>query len=216
VVIRGVERKLAVLVVANVRLYTEGITLLLEHEPGIDIIGISSRQEALEKAADLRPDVALLDCTTPGNLALVRAMREAVGGVKIVALGLSGVDQEIVNCAEAGISGYVTEAGSRSDLVDAIFAAARGEAHCSPRVAGTLLERVASLARERHGSPRERLTRRELQVARLIDEGLSNKEIARRLCIEVPTVKSHVHSILWKLGARRRGEAAARIRALAL
>jgi two-component system, NarL family, nitrate/nitrite response regulator NarL len=216
VVVRGVERTLEVVVVANVRLYTEGVCLLLEREPGIEVVGVSSHQEALETVASLRPDVALIDGATPSCLALVRAMRAAARRTRVVALGLSGVDREIVNCAEAGISGYVTRAGSRSDLVAAIFAAARGEAHCSARVAGTLLERVATLAREKRGPSRERLTRRELQVARLLNEGLSNKEIASRLCIEVPTVKSHVHSILRKLGARRRGEAAARIRALSV
>jgi DNA-binding NarL/FixJ family response regulator len=91
----------------------------------------------------------------------------------------------------------------------------RGEFLCSPGTAATLLRRVAALAAERHTADNgARLTPREQQVVRLIDEGLSNKEIARRLSIEVRTVKNHVHSILEKLQVRRRGEAAARMRAV--
>jgi DNA-binding NarL/FixJ family response regulator len=84
---------------------------------------------------------------------------------------------------------------------------------CSPRLAATLLRRVAVLAADR-AQPRveARLTARELEIVELIDEGLSNKEIASRLCIEVPTVKNHVHNILEKLDVRGRAEAAARVR----
>ena len=90
----------------------------------------------------------------------------------------------------------------------------RGEAACSPRVAAALLRRVAdrgARARRLDGEFAP-LTSRERQIVALIDEGLSNKEIAARLCIELSTVKNHVHNLLEKLGARGRGEAAARVR----
>jgi two-component system nitrate/nitrite response regulator NarL len=203
-----------VLIAADVRLYGEGIRLLLERESGIEVAGTAgSAADALRQVAELCPDLALVDSAMPNSIDLIRAIRRAASAVKIVALGVPELDRDIISCVEAGISGYVTRDGSRSDLVAAVRSVARGEALCSPRVAASLLEHVAALARDRPSAPRDGLTRRELQVVRLIDEGLSNKEIAGRLCIEVPTVKSHVHSILGKLGVHRRGEAAARIRA---
>jgi len=90
----------------------------------------------------------------------------------------------------------------------------RGEAVCSPRVAGALLRRIAALATDgRSDRVPAHLTKREREIMGLIDEGLSNKEIAKRLRIEVATVKNHVHNILEKLQVHRRGEAAARVRA---
>jgi two-component system, NarL family, nitrate/nitrite response regulator NarL len=206
-----------VLIVTDVRLYGEGMGLLLERESGIEVAGTpGSAADALREVADLCPDLALVDSAMPNRIALIRGIRRAASAVKIVALGIPELDRDIISCVEAGISGYVTRDGSRADLVAVVQSVARGEALCSPRVVASLLERVAALARDRPSAPRDGLTRRELQVVRLIDEGLSNKEIAGRLCIEVPTVKSHVHSILGKLGVRRRGEAAARIRAAAM
>jgi len=85
---------------------------------------------------------------------------------------------------------------------------------CSPRVAGALLRRIAALATDgRSDRVPAHLTNREREIMGLIDEGLSNKEIAKRLRIEVATVKNHVHNILEKLQVHRRGEAAARVRA---
>src|SRR5439155_827652 len=102
---------------------------------------------------------------------------------------------------------------SIDDLVTVIESVARGEAICSPRVAAGLLRRVAALAAGHGGDlPRAQLTNREREIVRLIDNGLSNKEIARALGIEVATVKNHVHNILEKLQVHRRGEAAARVR----
>jgi DNA-binding NarL/FixJ family response regulator len=119
---------------------------------------------------------------------------------------------ELLRFAEAGIAGYVTRTASSADLVTAIESADRGEAVCSPRAAAALLDHVANLAADA-AEPDGALTARELEILALIDEGLSNKEIAGRLFISVPTVKSHVHNILRKLGASRRGQAAARVRA---
>ena len=97
------------------------------------------------------------------------------------------------------------------DLVAVVESVARGECLLSPDIAAKLFRRVATLAREPRLEPiQETLTARELDVLRLIDEGLSNKEIATALSIELPTVKNHVHSILEKLDVRRRTAAAAR------
>jgi len=212
-----VEPTTRVLICADVRLYGEGIRLLLEREPGIEVVGLaSSREGTRTRVAELRPTLVLVDSAMPGSVESVRELCRQAGEVKIVVLGLPDADPAIIDCAEAGVSGFVPRDGSRAELVATIRSAARGEALCSPRVAARLLQRISALAAERPRGLSRTLTAREAQIVQLIDEGLSNKEIARRLQIEVPTVKSHVHSILEKLGARRRGEAAALVRAASL
>jgi two-component system nitrate/nitrite response regulator NarL len=113
---------------------------------------------------------------------------------------------------------YVSrDEGSIVDLVAAIDGVARGELRCSPQMAGALARRVADLAvRAGRPAPPVQLTGRQLEIVGLIAAGLSNKEIARRLCIEVPTVKNHLHTIFEKLDVHRRGEAVARARSQGL
>jgi two-component system, NarL family, nitrate/nitrite response regulator NarL len=106
-----------------------------------------------------------------------------------------------------------TRDASAADLIQAVEHAANGEILCPPRIVGTLFRRLASLASEKGpGRPLERLTKREREVALLIGEGLSNREIADRLQIELGTVKHHVHNVLEKFEVTRRSEAAARVR----
>ena len=111
------------------------------------------------------------------------------------------------------VSGYVSREDSLDDLVAVVESVGRGELLCSPRVAASLLRRVASRAGTRWDSaPTHHLTAREAQIGQLIQEGLSNKEIASRLGIEVTTAKNHVHNLLEKLQVHRRAEAVARLR----
>ena len=115
--------------------------------------------------------------------------------------------------AEAGAAGYLLRSDPLVELVAVIGSVARGETRCSPRVAAALLRRVATLSHERrHQAEPTRLTAREREVLQLVDDGLSNKQIARRLSIELRTVKNHVHHILEKFQVHRRAEAAARFR----
>jgi DNA-binding NarL/FixJ family response regulator len=203
-----------ILISAEVRLYSEGISLLLEREADMDVVATATtRDETLASFVAMRPAVVVIDSAMPGGVASVREIRRHASDVKIVVLGFADADPGIIECAEAGVSGFVTRNASRAELVATIRSTTRGEALCSPRVVARLLQRVAALAAERPGRQIDILTAREAEIVALIDEGLSNKEIAGRLHIEVPTVKSHVHSILEKLGVRRRGEAAARVRA---
>jgi DNA-binding NarL/FixJ family response regulator len=139
----------------------------------------------------------------------LRATPEA----KIIALGVEDDEDIVLACAEAGVSGFVPPEGTLDDLLATVESVRRGEILCSPRTAGVLLRRVASLAGNRDSAWIElRLTRRELQIVQLIDEGCSNKEIARLLTISLATVKNHVHNILEKLDVTRRSEAAACVR----
>jgi DNA-binding NarL/FixJ family response regulator len=204
-----------VAIVAEIRLYREGLAEMLLGEPGLEVVATAAgADDAVPALRKELPDVVLLDMAPPDNAWLVRALAAAVPGTRVVALAVPESEDEVLACAEAGVVGYVTREGSVEDLVAAIESASRGEVLCSPRMAASLFQRVATLALERSpASIESRLTGRELEILDLIDQGLSNKEIARRLTIELSTVKNHVHNILEKLNVSRRAEAAARARA---
>ena len=196
-----------ILIAADVRLYREGLAQLLEGHAGIEIVGATSDpDEAVETSRSLRPDVLLIDRAMRGSLSAIRRTREVVPGTKVVALTVADADQEVLSCAEAGVTGFVGRDGSLADLTAAMEAAQRGELCCSPRMAASLLRGVSALSREGPSTPR--LTDREAQVLVYLERGLTNPAIAEELGIEVPTVKNHVHSILEKLRVKRRGEAA--------
>ncbi len=203
-----------VLIVGDNRLYREGLARVLNENPRTHVVGMAqSRSEALAAAAAMRPEVVLLDMVMADALATARHLIEAAPGLKVVALGVAEIESEVVACAEAGIASYVTRDGTLDDLMQAMDSAVRGELRCSPQVAGSLLRRVSSLASERPEQPDLcALTNREIRILGIIEQGLSNKEIARALAIEVATVKNHVHHILEKLHVSRRGEAAALFR----
>jgi len=202
-----------VLIAAEMRLYREGLAKALVGEPGLRVCGTAaSAEQLLGECHRVDPSVVLLDMAVPGASEAAVALRLSHPGLRIVALGMHGED-DVVACAEVGIVGYVDRDASLTDLIATVRSVANGELLCTPRIAARLMRRVGELANQ-PGSPREptRLTRRELEVVALIDEGLSNKEIAQRLNIELPTVKHHVHNVIEKLGVRSRVQAAARAR----
>lgn len=202
-----------VLVCSEIRLYRDGIAQGLAGAPGTEVAGtVGTCAEALEAVEADAPQVVLLDMATADSLAGARELSSAWQEVPIVALGVRERQDEVVACAEAGVSGFVTREQGFADLVAAVESAARGETLCSPAVAATLLRRVATLAGVGAGRPPRQLTARELEVVDLIDEGLSNKQIAQRLTIQLATVKNHVHSILEKVGAAHRAQALAYLR----
>jgi DNA-binding NarL/FixJ family response regulator len=192
------HRRTRVLVVSDIALYRDGIERLLETHGGMDVVARA-------------PDVALVDATMRTSLAAVRSVRDRWPECRVIVLSVSDVEGDVLRFAEAGVAGYLPSTACKGDLMAAIESVERGEAACSPRAAAALLRRVAGLSTEPAGAD-ECLTAREAEILRLIDEGLSNKDIATRLYIGVPTVKTHVHNILRKLGASRRGQAAARVR----
>lgn len=210
-----------VFIVTPIKLYRDGIAHFLGASQRVQVLGTADEDEdAVKLALRLEPDVVLLDMMLDDSRALARALRQAVPSAPLVALGVPDSDSYVVSCAEAGITAYVTRDGSLEDLLATVIRAAKGETLCSPRVVASLFRRVAALASQQEESAAAvrsaaGLTAREAEVIALIDDGLSNQQIAGRLCIEVATVKNHVHSILEKLGASSRTEAAARARKLA-
>ena len=128
-------------------------------------------------------------------------------GLKVVGFGLAETEENVLAYARAGVAGYVLREASLDDLVTALRGIARGEVRYSRRISATLLHRLATGLVPSAGAVQ--LTPRETEIVRLIDEGLSNRAIAARLKIGLPTVKNHVHNLLEKLQVHRRGEAVA-------
>ena len=204
----------ALVVLARVRLYRDGLADIFVNRTDFTIAATAADEaDGLALIRELSPDIVLLALDPATGAALVRAIVAQAPETRVVAVGIADNDSEVLPLAEAGVAGYVTTDHSAEDVVRVVESVARGEALCSPRIAATLLQRVATLSRRQELHPDSAaLTARERQIVELIDQGLSNKEIARRLQIEVATVKNHVHHVLEKLNVARRGEAAALLR----
>ena len=204
-----------ILVVTDIRLYRDGLAELLARRAWLAVVGTAdSRATAVAEARALSPDVILVDQAMPDGGAVIQDLRAVVPLPKVLVLGVAETEGDVIACAEAGASGYVGREASFDDLVAAVESAGRGELLCSPRAAASLMRRVALRAAGNSESGSVgRLTIREGQIVRLIEQGLSNKEIASRLGIEVATVKNHVHNVLEKLHVHRRAEAATRLHA---
>lgn len=209
--------QLSILIVDDNCLYREVLAGIIAEQPGVLAVCTADGLESVhyQLARDL-PDVVLLNLASVKSHSLVRAVREQNPDMSLIVLGVNEENEhEILQCAEAGISGYLTRSDSLQHLLELIKRVTAGETLFSPRVAAVLLRRIADLAAARQPDPRlSNLTDRESQILRLVGLGRTNRAIAEELSIEVFTVKNHVHSVLTKLGVRRRGEAAAAIRGL--
>jgi two-component system nitrate/nitrite response regulator NarL len=200
-----------VLVVDDIRLYRDNLIMMLRQEPTIaGAAGASGGDDALRQLSGRGFEVVLLNMATTDSLAICR---ELAAATPVVALAVSGSDDEVVACAEAGVAGYLLRDQPKDALVKVIATAARGVTSCPPEVAAALMRRMGRRGGE-SGLPTgtARLTGREREILDLIDQGMSNKEIGQKLFIEVRTVKNHVHNLLEKLSVHRRGEAAALLR----
>ncbi|OBB44637.1 response regulator transcription factor [Mycobacterium sp. 852002-51961_SCH5331710] len=162
------------------------------------------------------PRVILLSMATRDSEMLLRQALKLNPSVRVIVLGMTEDDeQEIVSCAEAGAAGYHLRSDSLDDLLLLIRKVAAGESMCSPRVSAILLRRLSEVASQRQSPDKELvLTAREVQILKMLELGLSNKDIAQELCIALHTVKNHVHNLLTKLGVSSRTHAAALSRTL--
>lgn len=205
---------ISVLVVDDICLSREGLADQLRHDRWAGEVRTAANMEAAVRSLrSFLPDVVLLSLASADGLAMLAAMRVVAPAVRVIALAVTETEDEIVACAEAGVAGFLPRSGTLEHLKLAVAGVVRGETVCSPRVAGALLRRVSVLAAARTGyTDTTHLTPREREILVLIDQGMTNQQIAQRLSIAVRTVKNHVHNLLEKLRVRRRGEAAARLR----
>jgi two-component system nitrate/nitrite response regulator NarL len=176
------------------------------------VAGHGSVAKARELELRHRPiDVVVVDAGGKEGQETVSRVAATVDA-PIVALAVGDDEENVIALAEAGVIGFIDREEGLDALVAAVALVARGEAAFPPRIGTSLLRRVSTFRQHRRTLDVAPLTVRESQVAELIAEGLSNKEIAARLFIEVATVKNHVHNILEKLGVDRRFDAVARLR----
>jgi two-component system, NarL family, nitrate/nitrite response regulator NarL len=202
-----------VLVVCGVRVFRDLLAAALAANRGIRIVGaVADLTSEVPCSYGSDPDVVLIDAMSwPEASTLRRLSQEEVP--RVIVLGIAEVEDEVIACAEAGISGYVAREGSVTELVSAIHSAARGEFSCPPNITAGIIRRLATLASRDAVDKSALLTAREREIIDLVDQGLSNKEIANHLRIQLPTVKNHIHNLLEKLGVGRREDAAAVLRA---
>jgi two-component system nitrate/nitrite response regulator NarL len=200
-----------VAVVAATQAYAEAVGAVLAQQDDLEVTATASTlADVLYRIEELASDIVVLDVGGSANGSAIRELRKAAP-VRVLVLGISASEAEIVACARAGASGFVGCQGSLEQLATAVRTVARGEVFCCPAITAVLLGNVSVDARPSNGETH--LTPREVEVLELIDEGLSNKQIAQRLQIGVATVKNHVHNVLAKLNVHGRLEAAARVRA---
>jgi DNA-binding NarL/FixJ family response regulator len=198
-----------VLVVDEVRAVGEMIAAVLRSEADIDVVGNATNFDAIRMHL-AHCDVVLVNAGKhcEASLPVIRDIRQLNGDVKIVVLGLACTQSFVWQCVEAGIAGYVPQESSLSELLHILRAAYKNEALVSPPIAAVLMSYIAERAESAHvAAPQPELgllTRREREVLTLIQQGLTNQEIAQSLVIELGTVKNHVHNILRKLNINSR------------
>lgn len=212
----GMLRDARILIVDDCTLYRDYLAAVIESHgatpPGV-AWDIPSLMGAFER---MLPRIVLVNMATRDSRSILRHAMRLGAHVRVVVLGVPEDDEsEIVACAEAGVAGYHLRTESLANLLITINKVAAGESICSPRVSAILLRRLSALAAQRQPVDRELvLTAREIQILRLLELGMGNREIAEQLCIAVHTVKNHVHSLLTKLGVSTRAQAAALARTI--
>jgi len=209
--IRQVPRSaVGVVIVAGVRVYRENLAAALEPLERIDVHGSAPDwSEAFVYIHGRHPDIVLVDADLIPAGRGARLLARTMPRLRIVALAVAEDEASVLRCLEAGVSAYVRSDAPLAELVETIERTASGELLCSPRIAGALGRRLSDLAAEREPSTDiAHLTTREIEVVHLIEQGMSNQEIANCLYIELATVKNHVHNILAKLQIRSRADAA--------
>jgi DNA-binding NarL/FixJ family response regulator len=202
-----------VLIVDDHAVFRRGLELVLAEEPDLEIVGEArDGLEAIERAADLLPDVVLMDVRMPvvGGIEAARRIRTARPGTKVVMLTGSENEEDLFAAVRVGATGYLLKEVATDEVAGAVRAVARGHAFIAPTMATKLLGEFNVLSRrvDSQLGAVPRLTDREVEVLRLVAKGMSNKEIATDLIIAENTVKNHVRNILDKLQLRSRMEAA--------
>ena len=193
--------------------FRAGLRLMLAAADDIDVVGeAEDGHEAVNRASDLQPDLILLDLSMPGvdGLTALPRLRDAAPSCEVVVLTASGTEENLLGAIRGGAAGYLLKSEPPERIVGFLRGVANGEAALSGAVARRLLEQVRVSGGRDSGVPdsiAELLSARELEVLLLLDEHLGTDEIAKRLFISEHTVRSHVKSLLRKLGVSSRRDA---------
>src|SRR5436190_13471067 len=210
---RGVPDPIRVMVVDDHALFRRGLEMVLQAEPDIELVGeASDGAEAVEKAPDLMPDVILMDVRMPrrSGIEATRQIRDLVPHAKILMLTISDEEADLYDAIKAGASGYLLKEIPIDEVADAIRSVWAGQSRISPSMASKLLTEFAAISKasdERPQMPTPRLTDREMEVLKLVAQGLNNRDTAKKLSIAANHVKNHIRNILEKLHLHSRMEA---------
>ncbi|MGW5273820.1 response regulator [Streptomyces sp. NPDC004044] len=193
----------------------QGFTVLLDAEPGIEVVGQAvDGLDAVSQVAELAPDVVLMDVRMPvlGGIEATRRITSPHDAqVKVLILTTFDLDEYVYEALRAGASGFLLKDASVEELVHAVRVVAAGDALLAPNITKRLIVEFSRMTAVPRAPLRDRvgdLTERETEVLSLIAQGLSNAEIASRLVVAEQTAKTHVSRILAKLGLRDRTQAA--------
>ncbi|HEU5298185.1 MAG TPA: response regulator transcription factor [bacterium] len=202
--------RIKVLVADDHAIVREGVRMILGREPDIEVVGeAGDGQQALDLVATVHPQVVIMDISMPGvgGIEATQRLKATHPEVQVLALTMHEDETYVFQLLRAGAAGYVLKRAAAQDLVQAVRAAARGEAFLYPSIARKVVEDY--LKRVESGEERERydgLTTREKEILTLIAQGLSNQQIAEKLFISIKTVQTHRAHILEKLGLHDRTE----------
>ncbi|MBC8334918.1 MAG: response regulator transcription factor [Anaerolineales bacterium] len=189
-----------------------GLKTLIERHPDFEVVGeASSAREAVEKTANLEPDVVVMDIRLPG-VSGIDACEEIVKRfpkTKVLMLTSYAEDEMLFSAIRAGASGYVLKQIGGDDLIKALESVGSGEGQLDPAVTQRVFQEVRRSVREEEASAFANLSQQEKHVLQLVSEGKTNREIAKALFLGEGTVRNYVSSILSKLGVSNRAEAAA-------
>jgi ribosomal subunit interface protein len=207
------SEKLRVLVCDDHALFRRGLKMVLDEEPDLELVGeASDGAEVVVRAQELMPDVILMDVRMPKRSGIEAAgeIKDSLPHVKILMLTISDDEADLYEAIKAGASGYLLKEIPIEEVADAIRSVWAGQSRISPSMASKLLTEFAAMTKasdEKPQMPAPKLTDREMEVLRLVAQGLNNRDIAGRLFISENTVKNHIRNILEKLHLHSRMEA---------
>jgi DNA-binding NarL/FixJ family response regulator len=210
---KGGPETLRVLVCDDHALFRRGLQMVLEQEPDLELVGeAADGEEVVVRAQELMPDVILMDVRMPrmSGIEAAREIKEALPHVKILMLTISDDEADLYEAIKAGASGYLLKEIPIEEVAQAIRSVWAGQSRISPSMASKLLTEFAAMSKateEKPQMPAPRLTEREMEVLRLVAQGLNNRDIAAKLFISENTVKNHIRNILDKLHLHSRMEA---------
>ncbi len=191
------ERSISIVLADDHAVMRDGVQMVLESQPDLHVIGTASNgADAVDLVDALRPDIAVLDIAMPQTNGLVaaREIRQRAPNTKIIFLSMHEGEEYLKEALRAGAAGYVLKRAAATELVAAIRAVQRGDAYLDPALTRTLDD-----LRDGDTGRLADLTERELEVLKLVAEGLTNRQIAAQLVISVKTVQSHRTNIMEKL-----------------
>lgn len=195
--------KLRIILADDHNIVREGLRILIENEPGMEIVGEAGNgRSTVSLTKELKPDLVIMDVSMPGlnGIEATRQIMQEFMDIKVLALSMHSDKRFVAGILKAGAAGYLLKDCAFEEMAGAIRAVAKGDTYLSPGVAGPVIKDYVRLMEEADQSPTTLLTPREREVLQLLTEGNSTKEIASNLNVSIKTIETHRRQIMEKLG----------------